>query len=276
MSLMEESGGSLNDKVAEVPAEPAPAPLALDASLPLAFDDEFTPFDAMTMLHQCLHVDATNDAMVHECQGAYFFFVLRVLKTCHDQLFSSFQNLCALHAFTIGKQHAQNLRSLFVRGVVLADEIMERLNKNGTVVDDHAFWLETYMMMWNDKGRRCAFIFSARHDNTLCLIHSHLTHAAARGWTWNRWSASHLSWWCCGGWGGHHSHRARGRCDISCNHEGHKQIIHCTYVHDSMVRADLKKTSGSINTWWLQFLQPVSFIFIWWFLHIWFISVYME
>ena len=82
MSLMEESGGSSNDKVAEVPAEPAlaplaepaPAPLALDAPLPVAFDDEFTPHDAMTMLYQCLHVDATNDAMVHECQGAYIFF----------------------------------------------------------------------------------------------------------------------------------------------------------------------------------------------------------
>lgn len=84
-----------------------------------------------------------------------------------------------MHALTIGKQHAQNLRSLFVRGVVLADEIMERLNKNGTVVEDHVFWLETYMMIWNDQGHRCAFIFSARHDNTLYLIHSHLTHAVA-------------------------------------------------------------------------------------------------
>ena len=82
MSLMEESGGSSNDKVAEVPAEPAlaplaepaPAPLPLEAPLPVAFDDEFTPHDAMTMLYQCLHVDATNDAMVHECQGGLYFF----------------------------------------------------------------------------------------------------------------------------------------------------------------------------------------------------------
>ena len=61
---------------------------------------------------------------------------------------SCFENLCALHALTIGKQHAQKLRSMFVRGVVLADEIMDRLNKNSDAMDDHVFWLETSKIMW--------------------------------------------------------------------------------------------------------------------------------
>ena len=52
---------------------------------------------------------------------------------------------CAWHALTIGKEHVQNLRSMFVRGVVLADEIMERFHKKDNV-DDTVFWFE--MSIW--------------------------------------------------------------------------------------------------------------------------------
>ena len=94
---------------------------------------------AMSMLEQCLHVEWTNMELTQDCQGLKPYTIdVSIVWHAHSQW--EFLMVLFWMGVAVGILRVAKLRSLFLRGVEVTDEITKRLSSHEPAPTEAVFW----------------------------------------------------------------------------------------------------------------------------------------